>query len=81
MTNMQTSTDKTASVEMVAGFICLFVTWRIYISVCAFILHAAVQHHGKTQKATSGQKSKDEINRFLIFFPIFLILSLFWMLA
>lgn len=53
---------------MVAGFICLFVTWEIYVSVCAFILHAAVQHHGKTQKATSGQKSKDEINIFLIFF-------------
>lgn len=52
---------------MVAGFVCLFVSWGIYVSVCAFILHAGVQHHGKTQKTTSRQKIKDEINIFLIF--------------
>lgn len=50
-----------------AGFVCLFGTGGIYVSVCAFILHAAVQHHGKTQKTTSGQKSKDEINFFFFF--------------
>lgn len=59
--------NKTASVEVVAGFVCLFVTWGIYVSVCAFILHAAVQRCGKPQKTTSGQKIKDETNTFLTF--------------